>query len=159
MDLVVGLDDFFVKPLGVGRLVARVQQIVQTRSGVRSRVLLVDDDAAVHEELQRRLVEEGYRVDHAQSAELGIARASATPPALVVVDLRLGGWDGVRTVVRLRGLAKTASMPMIALTAPELTDPDRASLEARVAELADEAEADRQTLVDTVRMLLARGRG
>jgi len=59
-------------------------------------ILLVDDDAAVRESLQRVLTSEGLTVVTAASGEQAVGQLATLRPALVITDLRMravSGWD------------------------------------------------------------------
>lgn len=83
-------------------------------------VLVVEDDPAVRDVVRRYLERDGHRVSTAADGEAGLMLARATPPDLVVLDLMLGGIDGVEVCRRLR--AEDAHLPVVMLTA--LADED-----------------------------------
>jgi len=82
---------------------------------LKSRILVVDDDAAVREMLTRVLVGEDYLVLPAASGPDALKVAAATPIDLVLLDLnmpRQSGWD---TFERL--IAEDPLVPIIIITA------------------------------------------
>jgi two-component system response regulator MprA len=79
-----------------------------------SRVLVVEDDAALAATLQRVLAMEGYDVDVAGDGGEGLRRAQKQPFDLVVLDVLLPGLDGIAVCKRLRA---TAATPILLLTA------------------------------------------
>ena len=82
-----------------------------------SRILIIEDDAAIREMLVRRLSLRGYTVEQAPNGEAGLAMIRASAPDAVVLDHGLpgiSGWDVVRT---LRAEPAFATLPVIALTA------------------------------------------
>lgn len=66
------------------------------------RVLVVDDDRKIREMLQRNLSADGYRVDVADSAELGLQLLRSLAPQIVVLDVGLPGMDGYEACRRIR---------------------------------------------------------
>src|SRR5579871_2747630 len=80
-----------------------------------SKVLVVDDDAAVAFALERFLEGEGHTVGIAPTAERGLAKAEDEEWDLVLLDLRLPGMQGQEALVRLR--KKRPSLPVVVLTA------------------------------------------
>ena len=81
---------------------------------VASRVLVVEDDPNVSEVVARYLLREGYRVETASDGAVGLERALADPPDLVVLDLMLPSLGGLEFCRRLRA---AAPVPVIMLTA------------------------------------------
>ncbi len=59
----------------------------------------------------------GYRTLEASTGEDAIELAVSEVPALVLMDVQLPGIDGVETLARLRRDERTASIPVLALTA------------------------------------------
>src|SRR6266567_3805086 len=83
-----------------------------------ARILVVEDDHDIAELVGRYLERAGYVVDWTASGRDGLARIVATPPpALVVLDLMLPEVDGLEICRIIRGNEKTASIPIIMLTA------------------------------------------
>jgi DNA-binding response OmpR family regulator len=78
-------------------------------------VLVVDDDATVSDVVRRYLEQDGYRVRLAADGLTALAAASAEPPDLVVLDLMLGGIDGLEVCRRLR--RDRPELPVVMLTA------------------------------------------
>ncbi|WP_089106972.1 response regulator transcription factor [Streptomyces hyaluromycini] len=78
------------------------------------RVLVVDDDPTVSEVVAGYLTRAGFDVDVAADGPSAVARASAQPPELVVLDLMLPGMDGLEVCRRIR---ETGPLPVIMLTA------------------------------------------
>ena len=65
-------------------------------------LLLVDDDEPFVRRLERAMAKRGFEVQAALSVAEGVARASSSPPAYAVVDLRLQDGNGLEVVERLR---------------------------------------------------------
>jgi len=95
------------------------------------RLLLIEDDAALRQNLVRQLEAEGYRVDQAGDGAEGLFLAEEYPFDLAIVDLGLPKVNGLTIVQRLRAAGR--ELPMLILTA-------RASWQDKVAGL--EAGAD-----------------
>ncbi|MGA2447974.1 MAG: diguanylate cyclase [Polyangiaceae bacterium] len=82
-----------------------------------SRVLVVDDSAAVRGVLARTLRQCGYEVDEASSAETAVEHVAQAPPDLVVTDLVMSGLSGVQLCRLLKSDVTTAHVPIVLLTA------------------------------------------
>lgn len=67
-------------------------------------VLLVDDDEVFRERLKKSLVERGFDVRCAHDVPSALINASADPPELAVVDLRMPGPSGLSLVDSLIAL-------------------------------------------------------
>ncbi|MCR4407825.1 MAG: response regulator [Anaerolineae bacterium] len=85
----------------------------------KSRILVVDDSKFSAKMIESRLVEAGFQVDVAYSAEQAIASLSApgSPlPDLVISDVVMPGMDGYQFCRWLRGNPATVRVPVIMLT-------------------------------------------
>ncbi|HEX4846982.1 MAG TPA: response regulator [Novosphingobium sp.] len=85
-----------------------------------TRLLLVDDEAALREPLAEYLARQGFVVHQAASAAEARTRLRDDPPDLVLLDIMMPGEDGLSLC---RHLAETQAVPTILLTArTEATD-------------------------------------
>jgi DNA-binding response OmpR family regulator len=120
--------------------------------GRAPRVLVVEDDDAIAQVLQRSLRMEGYEVRIAGDGVAGLEEAHAFLPDLVVLDLGLPRLDGIDVAKQLRERDDT---PILMLTA-------RDAVEARVEGLDSGADDylvkpfERQELLARLRALLRR---
>lgn len=78
------------------------------------KLLIVDDDRFLLENLRRLLQREGYNVCTAVSGEEALSHVASEPCDLMILDLNLPGADGLSTCRRLRG---KHNFPVIMLTA------------------------------------------
>jgi CheY-like chemotaxis protein len=91
------------------------------------RVLLIEDNL-MNMELAADLLEAaGFQVLMAERAEDGIALAVAEQPDIILMDIALPGMDGLEATRRIKQDARTARIPIVALTASAMRgDDDRA---------------------------------
>ena len=81
-----------------------------------TRILLVEDNEMNLDMLSRRLRRKGYEVVIAMDGETGVTMAASERPDLVLMDMGLPVLDGWEATRRLKGMAETAAIPVIALT-------------------------------------------
>ncbi len=79
------------------------------------KVLIIEDDRAIHKALKRLFESEGYAVEVAQDGAAGLAAFRAATPSLVILDLKLPVMQGRDVCREIRKLAP--SMPIIILSA------------------------------------------
>ena len=82
-----------------------------------SRVLVVEDEAAIAELISLNLRHAGYEVTLAASAEQAQAAVDGVLPDLVLLDWMLPGQSGLALARRWRADARTRELPIIMLTA------------------------------------------
>lgn len=77
-------------------------------------ILLIEDEVQMRRFLRTSLTSNGYRLIEAHTGEDGIARAAATNPDLILLDLGLPDLDGLLVTQRLREWSRT---PIIVISA------------------------------------------
>jgi two-component system KDP operon response regulator KdpE len=80
----------------------------------RKDILVVEDDSSFAKVLGTSLRTHGYRVHVVKTGELALNRIQRDPPAVVLLDLRLPGIDGIEVCRRLRSWT---AVPILVLTA------------------------------------------
>ncbi len=80
-------------------------------------ILVVEDNGKNMKLFRDVLLAKGYRTLEATSGEEAVALAVEHSPDLVLMDIQLPDIDGVAALGRLRAEARTASVPVLALTA------------------------------------------
>jgi two-component system cell cycle response regulator DivK len=81
------------------------------------RILVVEDNEKNMKLFRDVLVATGYRTLEATSGNEAVEMASEHAPDLVLMDIQLPDLDGVQALHRLRAEARTATIPVLALTA------------------------------------------
>jgi DNA-binding response OmpR family regulator len=82
-----------------------------------SRVLIVEDDRDIADLIAHYLQRAGYVTESINEGSAALARAQATLPDLVILDLMLPGMDGMSVCEALRKEPVTAPIPVLMLTA------------------------------------------
>ncbi len=100
----------------------------------RFRILVVDDQAESLMLIVRALVDGPYEVSTALSGPEGLRMITEAAPDLVVLDYKMKGMDGLAVVKALRADPRTASLPVLMLTAMTDEASTRAGFEAGVTD-------------------------
>jgi two-component system cell cycle response regulator DivK len=85
--------------------------------GAGAQVLVVEDNEKNMKLFRDVLLAAGYRTLEATTGEEAVAVATEHSPDLVLMDIQLPDIDGVEALGRLRADGRTASLPVLALTA------------------------------------------
>ena len=80
------------------------------------RVLIVDDDHTLRQELSRTALYAGFHVDTATNGHDALARAQRNAPDIVVTDLHMPQLGGEGLVARLRERLQTSRVPILVIT-------------------------------------------
>jgi DNA-binding response OmpR family regulator len=117
-----------------------------------ARVLVVEDDEAIAQVLQRSLRLEGYEVKLAADGAVALEEAHAFLPDLVILDLGLPKLDGIEVAKRLR---EADDVPILVLTARDTVDARVEGLDAGADDYLVKP-FERQELLARLRALLRR---
>lgn len=120
-----------------------------------TRILYVEDNEDNIYMLSRRLRRKGYEVSIARDGEKGIAAALAERPALILMDLGLPVLDGWESARRLKAMAETSAIPIIALSAHAMAGDKERALAAGCDDF-DTKPIDFKRLLGKIEALLAR---
>jgi two-component system response regulator HydG len=88
------------KPLDIGRVLAIIEEVTQSRNGAL--ILAVDDDPATCVTLKSILVGKGYEVGIAHSGEEAIATAQQQAYDIILIDMKLPVLNGLETYLAIR---------------------------------------------------------
>ena len=94
------------------------------------RVLIVEDNEKNMKLFRDVLQATGYRTLEATTGEEAVELCLSHAPALVLMDVQLPGIDGVEALERLLQNKRTASIPVLALTAQAMSGDRERFLEA-----------------------------
>ena len=97
---------------------------------LRPLVLVVDDYEDAREMYAECLDASGFEVAQAESGDEAVAKAVALQPALIVMDLALPGMDGWSATRAIKTDARTAAIPVVALTGHARSDASSAARDA-----------------------------
>jgi CheY-like chemotaxis protein len=118
-------------------------------------VLVVDDNVKAVELLATVLEAEGYRVLRAYGGAEAIEATRAAPPDLMILDLMMPEVSGFEVARALRESEDTARIPILVLTAKDLTTEDHARLNGDVSAILAKASFSRSDLLAEVRRAIA----
>lgn len=91
-------------------------------------VLVIDDEELNLKLVNRMLAGEGFRVLRAASAEEGLELLHQERPNVILMDIRLGGMDGLEATRRVKADPAFASIPVVVVSAYAMEeDLERAS--------------------------------
>ena len=126
----LGALDYFVKPVEGKVLLASLAKykITGKVGTVETRILLVDDEPANLEWLEGVLKPAGFSVTSAGGGREGIDLARRKQPDLILLDLMMPDVSGFDVVEALNADESTRSIPIMILTAKDLTAEDKRQL-------------------------------
>jgi CheY-like chemotaxis protein len=150
----LGAAGYLTKPIGrerlqhvVGRLRAR---------GSPTRVLLVEDDEIQRERMRSWLVDRQWIVQEAANGREALARLRESRPDIILLDLMMPEMDGFAVVAALQQEPRWGDIPVVVITAHELSEADHKRLNSGVQSVLVKETFRPAELVERIRRLVAR---
>ena len=151
----LGAADYFVKPVERQALLARLAALALTAQ-VKNRevqVLVVDDNPAAVELLGGMLEPIGFTVLRAYGGAEGIALARAKLPEVILLDLMMPEVSGFEVVAELKGDARTRDIPILIVTAKDMTAEEKNQLNGQVGAILAKGSSVRIELLTWLRQI------
>jgi|GEM_PF-2759251 len=152
----LGASDYLGKPYDRGELIAKIHRLLPELDG--KRVLVVDDDPDARTMLAKILNEEGADVVGAASGDEAMAMIAQSPPDLVLLDLMMPGMSGFEMVARLRAQPAGIGIPVMIVSAKELTAEDVLTLDGHIQRFVSKGSIEPEGLTNAVRQLLGQSK-
>ncbi len=146
----LGATDYMVKPIDRERLVAVLRSI---SGAVGRHALLVDDDDLMRRGMRIALEQDGWKVTEAANGRLAMTQLAETQPDVIVLDLMMPEMDGFEFLDGIRQRAEWRNIPVLVVTAKDLTSEDRARLNVGVERILHKSSRDK--LLEEVAFALA----
>ncbi len=124
----LGAAEYMVKPIDRERLAS----LLLSLCGSPGHVLVVDDDDHARSVLRKALAGEGFEVDEAPHGRAALAWLARNRPDAIVLDLVMPEMDGFELVDELRRRPEWRDIPVVVVTAMDLSDADRRRLNGAV---------------------------
>ncbi len=138
------------------KLVPRELDRLLGPSEAGARVLVIDDDPRVASLLGAALEPAGYTVLSATSGQAGIEAATKAAPDAIVLELTMPEMSGFDVLATLRLGHIAPAIPVIVLTAADLTEAQRAELKRDAAALANKGDLSQPALPALLERVIVR---
>jgi signal transduction histidine kinase/CheY-like chemotaxis protein len=132
------------------------ETVVEVSASARKspKILVIDDDPKVFDYIEIELSRAGYEMLRALSAEEGIGLARRERPDIIVLDLTMPGIDGFMVAETLHADDAASSIPIMVLTAADLSQNDIKRLQGKVRGIIEKGRLTRKDFIKELRKLL-----
>jgi hypothetical protein len=153
----LGAAEYMTKPVDREFL---VEVLKKFRNNASTRpVLVVEDDPSVREIVRRALSLEGLKVVEAANGIEALARIAESPPSLILLDLMMPELDGFGFIDELRRNEEWSKIPVVVLTAKDISSDDRTRLEGFTSAVLVKKGQSPDALIREMRDLIQQATG
>jgi signal transduction histidine kinase/DNA-binding response OmpR family regulator len=149
MGFALGATEFLTKPVQRAQLVQLLERYAS--KDTERRALVVDDKSENRELLRHALEQEGWQVSEAENGQVALEKLAEQPPSLILLDLMMPVMDGFEFVMEMHKLDSPPAIPIVVVTAKDLTEEDRRRLNGGVVGLIEKGGLDRESLLAQLR--------
>jgi PAS domain S-box-containing protein len=134
------------KPIDRAQLAQVIAQ--HAAAGAGSDVLVIEDDAATRSLIRRAAEQSGWTVREASDGRDGLDRIRDAVPSLILLDLMMPGMDGFQFLDILRDDGAWRRIPVVVITARELSADDHRRLNGGVQHIVQKGDGNGDFLAE-----------
>jgi CheY-like chemotaxis protein len=150
----LGAAEYLSKPVDRDQLI-QVLSRFRDSDGGSGPVLIVEDDAPTREVMRRMMEKENLAVHEAENGRVALEAVARHIPSLILLDLMMPEMDGFEFVTRLRAEEAWSRIPIVVITAKEVTPEDRLRLNGGVERILRKGDQPLDHLLNQVSEMLA----
>lgn len=150
----LGASGFLVKPVEQGHLTHILEKYRPDDDSIVPLVLVVDDDPNNRDLLERMLNKAGWEVVKAENGQAALNWMENHTPDLILSDLMMPEVDGFQFIDTLRRNKHWKALPVVVLTAKDLTEAEKERLNHSVAHVFQKGAYSHKDLLDEIRIAL-----
>ena len=154
----LGAAAYLLKPLDAVEVRDALHHVIGSNIRLPKHVLVVDDDPNVVDMLRQSLPESDFSLESALDGEAGLRAIEAKRPDIVLLDLIMPHLDGFGVIESLRANPQTRDLPIIVISAKELTAAEIARLKETVSLVMKKQGFEGEKLVDEINNVLKQER-
>jgi PAS domain S-box-containing protein len=149
----LGASDYVTKPIDRARLRALLDRFCDPAAGRRA--LIVEDDEDTRRWLHHALEREGWEVSETANGKEALESLAKAPVNVILLDLMMPEMDGFEFLAERRKNKALARIPVIVVTAADLSEDDRRRLNGGVLHVLQKSAQTRDQLLGELRELVA----
>ena len=150
----LGAAAYLLKPLDPVAVRETLHRVIVPDNRRQKRVLVVDDDPNVADMLRQFLPDAEFQLDAAFDGISGLEAIAACRPDVLLLDIVMPRLDGFGVIERLRANPDTSDLPIIIISAKDLTPPEAAQLRETVRVVLKKQGFQGEKLVDEIAKVL-----
>jgi signal transduction histidine kinase/CheY-like chemotaxis protein len=150
----LGAAAYLLKPLNPLAVIETLHRIIGETKHRQKNVLVIDDDPHIADMLHQILPEESFALKSAEDGVAGLEEIEAHRPDVILLDLMMPRLDGFGVIESLRANSDLRNIPIIVISAKELTEEESQKLRESVAFVMKKQGFDGEMLMQEINSVL-----
>jgi CheY-like chemotaxis protein len=150
----MGASAYLLKPLNPREVIETLNRVTKQTDRTHIHVLVVDDDPHVADMLHQILPATEFVLNSAEDGVAGLEAIALQRPDVLLLDIMMPRLDGFGVIEQLRANPITQDLPIIVISAKELTDDESARLKESVTFIMRKQGFDGEKLVQEIKIAL-----
>ncbi len=147
----LGATEYLIKPVSREKLTG----VLRAACGTSGRqVLVIDDDDFMRNGVSQSLMRDGWQVREAENGRVGLVRLAESRPDVIMLDLMMPEMNGFEFLIEMRSRQEWRDIPVLVVTAKDLTVEERAQLNGHVERVMDKGSAELAELLSEIGQVL-----
>jgi len=161
MGYALGASDYLIKPIDRQQLLSVLKKYECVRDSAAGQdrptcpILVVEDDPTNRDLLRQLLEKEHWQVIEAENGRVALEKLQTIQPELILLDLMMPELDGFGFVEELQRHEAWRSLPVIIITAKDITAEDQMRLRGYVEQILQKGAYSQEDLLVRIRQLVA----
>ena len=144
----LGATDYLTKPVDWNNL-SKILKKHEIETDSQS-ILIVEDDEITRDMLTKSLETNDFKVIVAKNGKEALQRVNKAKPALILLDLMMPEMDGFEFAEKLREKKEWLDIPVVVITAKDLTKEDHSRLKGNVEAIMQKGSYNKDELLSEV---------
>jgi CheY-like chemotaxis protein len=153
MGFTLGASDYITKPINKDRLLEILNKHQCNKKC--GPVLIIEDDPSTRQIMRKMLEKEGWHVTEAENGVIGLEQIEKNQPEIILLDLMMPVMDGFEFTGILRENDEWKSIPIVVVTAKELSKADYQRLNGHVERILQKGQSTRDDLLLELKQSIA----
>ena len=151
----LGATDYLVKPVNREQLNSVLNKYC-TGNQNNHYIMIIEDEPTTRQMMETMINKAGWQVSSAENGRIGLEKIAIKQPDLILLDLMMPEMDGFEFVTHLREREEWRTIPVVVLTAKDITLEDRAKLNNCVQTVFQKGSYKREQLLREIKESLER---
>jgi len=146
----LGAVGYIQKPIDRKVLISEIRRVVKSPESI----MIVDDNEFERNEMAKIIESEHMNIVLAKDGKECLRLLDSKIPDVLVLDLMMPGINGFEVIKKVRENERTKDLPVIVVTAKDLTLEDRANLSGKISSMITKSEATQQELFSEIKRVI-----